>query len=106
MAPLRPHTNDIMVGGGPQEVEEEKGEKVQPDDAAAEEDEITTEETEVLPQQTVRTPFQPTASQLAKHRIDHLPYREWCPECVEGFGREKPHSTNTNRRWVPVISMD
>ena len=95
-----------MVGGGPQSSEVSADKGPQSDDVGAGTEEITTEEAEVLPQQTVRTPYTPTASELAKHRIDHLPYRDWCPECVEGFGREKPHTANHNRRWVPVISMD
>ena len=97
-----------MVGGGPQgpqDVEVSAEKEGQSDEANAG-TEITTGEAEVLPQQTVKTPYTPTASELAKHRIDHLPYRDWCPECVDGFGREKPHSHDANRRWVPVISMD
>ena len=29
-------------------------------------------------------PGQPTQKQLDDHRIDHLPFRSWCPECVAG----------------------
>ena len=29
-------------------------------------------------------PGQPTQTQLEDHRVDHLPYRSWCPECVAG----------------------
>ena len=56
----------------------------------------------------VRTPYTPTASELADHRISHLPFRNWCPECVEAFGREAPHKSTTGTRatWVPVVSCD
>ena len=56
----------------------------------------------------MRTPYTPTASELADHRITHLPYRDWCPECVEAFGREAPHRSGSASKptWVPVISCD
>ena len=38
--------------------------------------ETTTEEEEVEPQRVVRTPYKPTASVIAEHRITHSPYRE------------------------------
>ena len=68
---------------------------------------IESTEEEVQPRQVHRTPPLPTQSQLDEHRIDHLPYRSWCPECVEGFGREAAHTSHQNQaRWVPVISCD
>ena len=40
----------------------------------------------------LRAPQMPTQAEVEHHRIcGHLPYRPWCPECVEGFGREWPH---------------
>ena len=46
---------------------------------------IESEETE--PQRTLSTPVMPSKSDMEQHRIDHLPYRDWCPECVDGFGK-------------------
>ena len=47
--------------------------------------EVPQEETQ--PQRAVRTPSMPTAAEMEQHRSDgHLPYRDWCPDCVEGFG--------------------
>ena len=53
---------------------------------------IETPEVEVQPQKSIRTPVTPTDAELAEHRDNgHLEYREWCPDCVEGFGREWAH---------------
>ena len=69
--------------------------------------EITTEEEEVEPRKVVRTPYTPSASQVAEHRVDHCPCRDWCEECREAFGREAPHSSVEHQaQWVPVISCD
>ena len=36
------------------------------------------------PTRTLITPTMPTQEEMDLHRITHLPYRPWCPECV-GF---------------------
>ena len=72
------------------------------------------EETELeAPVEEARTrkdtprPYAPTAEEIAKHRIDHLPYRNWCPECVEGFARERAHHAHEGRdRETPLVSCD
>ena len=52
-------------------------------------------------------PYAPTQEEIAKHRVDHLPYRNWCPECVEGFARERAHHTHDgDDRETPVVSCD
>ena len=33
----------------------------------------------------------PTAEELRVHRITHLPYRAWCPECVAAKGVDDAH---------------
>ena len=48
-------------------------------------------EEEVQPTNTLRTPSMPSQQDIDLHRLSHLPYRSWCPECVEGFAREWPH---------------
>ena len=32
-------------------------------------------------------PGQPTEREIEEHRIDHMPYRSWCPHCVKGRAR-------------------
>ena len=50
---------------------------------------------DVQPQQVLTTPEQPPREVIEQHRIDHWPYRCWCDECVEGFGRERKHGTRS-----------
>ena len=46
------------------------------------------EEEEVQHQRTLNAPDAPTKEEVAEHRANgHLPYRSWCRECVEAFGR-------------------
>ena len=64
---------------------------------------------DVQPKVVVPSPEAPTASQLAEHRDGgHMPYRSWCDECVEAFGREEPHFAHdgTHKRTIPVVSLD
>ena len=45
-------------------------------------------EEEVQESSTIKVPDAPTKEELAEHQANgHLPYRSWCPECVEAFGR-------------------
>ena len=63
---------------------------------------------EAQPSKRLPSPYMPTASEIADHRVGHMPYRSWCDECVEAFGRERAHRhhDNLHARQVPVISMD
>ena len=54
---------------------------------------------EVQPQKSIQTPYTPTRAEMAEHRANgHLPYRPWCPDCVEGFGREWGHRGHKAQR--------
>ena len=64
------------------------------------------EEEEAQQQRSLRTPEQPTKEEVADHRANgHVPYRSWCPDCVEAFGREWAHRHGEGRS-LPVISCD
>ena len=70
---------------------------------------VESQEEEVQNKIPVTSPTAPTASQLAEHRDGgHLPYRSWCDECVEAFGREEPHlaQDKLHGRTIPVVSLD
>jgi hypothetical protein len=49
------------------------------------------EEAELV--QRLPTPDAPTLSEILDHRATHVPFRAWCPDCVEGRGREFGHSS-------------
>ena len=66
-------------------------------------------EVEVQPKIKVPTPEAPTASELAEHRDGgHMPYRPWCEECVEAFGKEDAHAAHDrmHKRQIPMIALD
>ena len=48
----------------------------------------------------------PTQEEIDLHRITHLPYRPWCPECVEGFAREWPHRHKEVQHFIILIFCD
>ena len=56
-------------------------------------------------QRGLRTPATPTPEELADHVANgHLPYRSWCPDCVEASGREWPHSHGEGRSIPTTFS--
>ena len=54
---------------------------------AGEDDDGIIEAEDVQPQQTMSTPQLPPRAVIDDRMIDHCPYRSWCDERVEGFGR-------------------
>ena len=72
--------DDAKAAGGSSSTSEHQG---------ASQEALREEEEEVQPQRLVKTPYTPTKAEMAEHRANgHIPYRNWCPDCVEGFGRE------------------
>ena len=51
-----------------------------------------------------RQPQQPNPQQIAEHNLTHLPYRNWCPICVQGKGRQDNFKKQQSRQ--PVIQVD
>eukprot|EP00435_Cladocopium_sp_Y103_P020287 s1005_g4.t4 len=50
------------------------------------------------------TPYTPTPQEVQEHNLTHLPYRNWCPICVQGRGRATNHPTQKSKQ--PVIQVD
>ena len=51
-------------------------------------------------------PGQPTQKQLDDHRVDHLPFRSWCPECVAGRATGEQHIVRKDPKQISTFSMD
>ena len=49
-------------------------------------------------------PKQPTQQEVQEHNLTHMPYRSWCPICVQGMGRSTSHLQQTSRK--PIIQVD
>ena len=41
-------------------------------------------EEECQPVKVSPSPMMPTAAEVEEHRISHIPFRNWCRECIEG----------------------
>ena len=50
----------------------------------------------------IPAPRQPTEQERMEHELTHLPYRSWCPLCVQGKGRADNHPKQHSK--TPVIS--
>ena len=74
------------------------------DEINAGEADVTVDVEDVQPLQKLITPELPSREEIEAHRIDHWPYRSWCRECVEGFGRERDHGHGKQK--IAMISMD
>ena len=71
------------------------------------EGELSVPDEEARPSKQILRPLAPSQAEIDNHRIDHLPYRNWCPECVEGFGRERAHrSREDEEREIPLVACD
>ena len=53
-------------------------------------------------------PKLPSAEEVRVHGLTHLPYRNWCPHCVRGRGREMDHQRKSeeDQGGVPEYHMD
>ena len=52
-------------------------------------------------------PYQPTEQERLQHNLTHLPYRDWCPVCITGKGREAHHRRKTEGSVrSPLIQLD
>ena len=67
------------------------------------------EEDEEDNQQAIRArattmPKQPTEQEIIEHNLTHMPYRSWCPICIQGRGRADAHPQRSSNR--PIIQID
>ena len=55
----------------------------------------------------LKSPFQPTAREVAERNLTHLPFRNWCPHCIMGKARNIPHKKQKDKEHlVPHIHVD
>ena len=92
-------------------VEEEEGhgnEAAPPDlvDEGPDEGDAEEQPQECVAPRILPDPGQPTQKQIDDHRIDHLPSRSWCPECVAGRATGEQHHPRTEEKRISTFSMD
>ena len=100
-SPVSPNTNEVSASGmGGDVVEVLTGDSVvsggqgptQSVEAQGSEEscgetllvELDAKDEDVEPARRPPLMYQPPAAELEEHRIDHIPYRNWCPWCVRG----------------------
>ena len=76
------------------------------DEAGADEPEEDFECQECVAPRILPDPGQPTQRQLEDHRVDHLPFRSWCPECVAGRAAGEQHIARKEEKQISTFSMD
>ena len=56
----------------------------------------------------MRDPGAPTQAEIDAHNVTHLPFRAWCPACVAGKSRDRPHrkAEVDESKGVPQIVFD
>ena len=51
-------------------------------------------------------PRLPSEDEVRDHYRFHIPYRNWCPICVQAKGRDTDHATSTRDRTVSEYCLD
>ena len=51
-------------------------------------------------------PRLPTEAEVDEHNLTHLPFRNWCPHCVRGRGKEWPNKKVDEVSSMPEIHAD
>ena len=47
----------------------------------------------------------PTQAEVDRHNLTHLPFRNWCPHCMRGRGKEAPRrAVKEGKGELPEIS--
>ena len=61
------------------------------------------------PMKMPANPSDPTPDERERHYTSHLPYRSWCPVCVQARAREDGHYTRTKEErevGLPCVAID
>ena len=92
---------------GGEEAAPEMGEIPQEQEVTFEPQEPAGEE-EAQPPVIARDPGAPTPQEVAQHDVTHLPHRSWCPACVSGRSRDRPHRRLDGRdpSSLPCVVFD
>jgi hypothetical protein len=54
----------------------------------------------------LRSPGGPMLEEYEAHRTDHLPYRGWCPRCVNGRAIGDQHKSKKDAQRIPQLDFD
>ena len=108
--PVRPTVNSFTCmnceGGGDLHPTEEEGrEEVIGGEGPREEE----AEGEARAMRSPTIPITPSQAEVMQHRLQHYPFRSWCPHCVRGKGREDRHTKSGQKGefgGIPKLASD
>ncbi len=105
---IRPVLNnhESVGGGGGQDECEEGG--AGDEDELMSDDVIQAQPMSAPPVRVAKALGSPTAEEKEAHDCTHMPYRAWCPVCVEARGKEDGHFKQGSGvgREKPLIGLD
>ena len=103
-------SNHLHQGGLLCPAEEREGEVMgESAQGGAEEERDSGQQEEAREVKAPGIPMTPSRAEVLQHRLKHHPYRDWCPHCVRGKGREDRHSRSTQKEeylGVPKMASD
>ncbi len=68
---------------------------------------VINNEEETAKLKAAASPVRPSEAEVEEHRLTHLPYRNWCPECVAGRGLGEQRGRHAGRRHdLPRVGID
>ena len=70
--------------------------------------EVEDESGEAREPRILRDPGAPTEAEVEQHNVTHLPFRAWCPACVEGKARDRKHRKQggSDTKQIPEVVFD
>ena len=87
--------------------EDEAEESEEEEERGDEEEVIKCQPCEDPPVIIAKSPYSPTEEEKEKHYTTHLPYRNWCPVCVQAKGKEDGHKRSKKKEdGVTTITLD
>ena len=100
MKPFVPEEEEMGNGEG-------GGEEREGDEEETVEDSEEGETEEARKPKAARVPTRPSQEEVDEHMITHLPFRSWCPHCIRGKSKGKPHKKpNQGNREIPTVALD
>ena len=98
----------MMAGTVDENGENDKVQEDKEDSDDDQEDDIKCEPCGEAPVVVAKSPGSPSHEDRERHNATHLPYRNWCPICVQARGREDDHrrAKEKDEGTVPTIVMD
>ena len=114
MRAISPLTTEGVVEGGDDEYSTPNHSPVPPDrsgipGAGVQPDGIvdTDDEHALICPRAVPSPWEPSAEDVSRHNLTHLPYRSRCPHCVAARRNNAPHAVDKSvTRSLPLLVLD